>query len=375
MDPENSKLLRFALDAINAAIANGEFTADDDSKINSALMGAIEEAINRSDSLTPDDRAWFARKVERRTRAKMTFLQRTRRSHLKRWGRAFRLFDHTLVTAEVLNSTLEGSIGHWILDDEIPRAPFLLGVDGSMGGKELKCLLLLSIQSRACSISHEIRLLAEHGFPEAVVARDRSLHELSVIAESLSQHGPIDTEISDRYGAWTVAESRKAARLAADQGWPHVPLSGSDAELERRAEASWGRDFFKQNGWASPLFPGRRPPIPFSDIEKLTGMDFRRGYYAAGNDAIHAGPTALTDRARFRNGAIFPTASEVQHETVRNFLAVAAMTLSQVSIEACKVISCLTEDYDTLFSVKAIVDAADATVAELKSGGMRPRSE
>ncbi|MFI1099231.1 DUF5677 domain-containing protein [Streptomyces melanogenes] len=372
MDPEQSKLLRFALDAVNTAIANGEFTASDDVKVNSALMAAIEEAIGRADVLAPEEYAWFTQKVRHHTRTRGIFLRRVRRSHLKRWGRAFQLFDRSLSTAVVLNSALEDSIGRWITDDETPRPEFLLGVDGALGGVELKCLLLLSLQSRACSISHEIRLLVEHGFPEAVVARNRSLHELAVIAESLSHRGPSDTEVSDRYGAWTVAEARKDARLAADQGLPYEPLAGADAELERRAEATWGRDFFKQNGWASPLFPGRRPPIPFSDIEKITGMDHRRSYYAAGNEAIHAGPTALAERARFRNGSIFPTASEVQHDTVRNFLAVAAMTLSQVSIESCRAISYLTEDYDALFAVKPIVDAVDATVNELKNGGMRP---
>lgn len=370
MNPEDSALLKYALGEVNGAISRGELGNDEE--VNNALLCAIEEAVDKSDELTPEDHSWFRRKIEEWRPIRRKRLAKVRRANLRRWGRGFRLYDKCVVTSEVLNKMLEDCIGAWVLDDESMMHDNLLGVEGAMGGKALKCLMMLSLQSRACSIANEIGLLSEHGYPEAVMARTRSLHELAVIANALSAHGQADTAVSDRYGAWTVAEARKEARVLSALGMVPEQLSESEAELQARAEVAWGRDFFKQNGWASPLFPGRRPPIPFSDIEKLVGMDHMRSYYLAGNEAIHAGPSVLTGRARFRGGAIFPTSSEVQHEITRHFLAVAAITLSEVCIAACKSISSITGDFDALFSLKAMRDAAEQARGEFERGGMRP---
>jgi hypothetical protein len=100
-------------------------------------------------------------------------------------------------------------------------------------------------------------------------------------------------------------------------------------------------------------------------------MTHVRGYYMAGNDAIHVGPSALTGRARFRNGAIFPTTSEVQHETVRHFLAVVAITLSEVCVAACKTVASITHDFDLLSGIKVIRNVVDRTVGEFKQNGTR----
>ncbi|QGV79900.1 DUF5677 domain-containing protein [Streptomyces ficellus] len=372
MDPEESALLRYAAGKVNSAIANGEFTADDDDRVSATLLSAMAEAVSNSTEITPADHKWFQRRIHKRRHSGAAYMGKVRRSLLKRWGRGLRLYDQTLIAAEVLNEALEDCIGAWILSDDCAQPEKLLGVEGAMGGRSLKCILMLSLQSRACSVAHEIRLLAERGFPEGVMARSRSLHEFAVIAAALSSLGLVDTSVSDRYGAWTVAEARKADRVIAGQGGTPEPRGQSGAELETRAEATWGSDFFKQNAWATPLFPNRRPPIPFVDIEKHVGMDHMRSYYLAGNEAIHAGPSALTDRTRFRNGSIFPVSSEVQHETVRHFLAVALISLTDVSIEACKAVASITQDFDLMFAVKVISDASEEAVEEFRQGGMRP---
>ncbi|MFC8237565.1 DUF5677 domain-containing protein [Streptomyces sp. NPDC057284] len=372
MDLESSALLKFALDAVNSAIARGEFTAQDDEQVSNALLQAMTQAIEQSRELTPGNHERFRRSIEKRKPIRQRSMAKVRRSNLRRWGRGLRYYTNCLATAEAMNKMLEDCIREWVRGDStVMQKERLLGVKNTMGGRPLKCLTMLALQSRACSIGNEIFLLAEHGFSEAVKARTRSLHELMVIADSLSVRGEGDTVVSDRYGAWTVAEARKELRALSALGVTTEPLSGQDAELEKRAEAAWGTDFFKQNGWAAPLFPGRRPPIPFSDIEKLVGRDHRRGYYLAGNDAIHAGPSALTSRARFRDGAIFPTINEVHHETTRTFLAVAAITLSDVCIAACKAIASITEDFDVLFAIKTMKDAVEMARAEFESGGMR----
>ncbi|MEU6326000.1 DUF5677 domain-containing protein [Streptomyces sp. NPDC047049] len=372
MKPEDSALLRHAVNKLNEDIAKGSFTKEDKDEVGSALFAAMNEAIKLANELTPEDHNWFLREIEKRRRARKKMMAKIRRTHLRRWGRGLILFDETLTASEVLNAAIEHTIGTWTLEHQksIPKEA-LLGVQDALGGKALKCLLLLSLHSRACSISNEVRLLSEHGFPEAVRARTRSLHELAVITLALSLQGPMTTNVSDRYGAWTVAEARKAARTVEAQGGAPEPLEESDAEIERRAEAAWGSDFFRQNGWAAPLFPGRRPPIPFAEIEKLVGMEHMRGYYMDGNDAIHAGPSALVNRLQLRNGSAFSTVSEVQHQTIRHFMAVAVITLSDVGAAACTAVASLTGDFDLLCGVKVVRDAEDHAVSEFKSDGMR----
>ncbi|MEV8042877.1 DUF5677 domain-containing protein [Streptomyces griseoluteus] len=370
MEAEDSAILRYAVKKLNDEIRKGAVNSQDAEEVDRTLFAALDEAVDISDELAPDDHEWFRQEVEKRRRVRRKMMVKIRRTHLRRWGRGFQLLDELLTHSEVLHAATEDCIGAWMLEDK-SRYEDLLGIQGTLGGRALKCLLLLSLHSRACSISSEIRLLAEHGFPEAVKARTRSLHEIAVIALALSALGRVDTTVSDRYGAWAVAEARKESRAAVEQGGEPEPLTGDDAELERRAEAAWGSDFFRQNAWASPLFPGRRPPIPFSDIEKLVGMTHMRGYYMAGNDAIHAGPKALTNRVRFRNKSIFPTVSEVQHETVRHFLAVTAITLSDVCVTVCDVVASITHDYDLLAGVKIIRDVTGRVVDEFKRDGMR----
>ncbi|MFD8097468.1 DUF5677 domain-containing protein [Streptomyces malaysiensis] len=369
---ENSEILKYALEEVNGAIRRGELVAGDDEGMNEAVVQAVENAVERSELLTPTGHAWLRRKIEEWRPVRRKKMAKVRRANLRRWGRGLRYYENCIVTSEVLNKMLEDCIGAWVLNDRSVISENLLGVEGVMGGKGLKCLTLLSLQSRACSIVNEIGLLSEHGYPEAVMARTRSLHELAVVAHALSAHGLADTSVSDRYGAWTVAEAKKEWRVLSGLGMDPDALSGIDAELQVCAEATWGSDFFKQNGWASPLFPGRRPPIPLSDIETLVGMNHMRQYYLAGNDAIHAGPRALAGRSRFRGGAIFPTSSEVQHETTRYFLAVSAITLAEICAAACEVVSSITEDFDALFALKAMGDAVEQARGEFESGGMRP---
>ncbi|MEU9537663.1 DUF5677 domain-containing protein [Streptomyces mirabilis] len=372
MEPEDSALLRHAVNKLNEEIRKGSFTKQDEDRVDSALLEALDEAIDLSAELTPEDHEWFLREMEKRRRVRKKMMAKIRRTHLRRWGRGLLLFDEALTASEVLNAGIEDAIGTWTLENKTSISQEdLLGVQGTLGGKALKCLLLLSLHSRACSISNEIRLLAEHGFPEAVRARTRSLHELAVISLALCALGQVDTSVSDRYGAWTLAEARKESRTTSALGGTPEPLDVSEAEMERRAESAWGSDFFRQNGWAAPLFPGRRPPIPFSEIEQLVGMDHRRSYYMAGNDAIHAGPSALMRRLQLRNGSVFPTLSEVQHQTIRHFMAVAVITLSEIGTAACRVAASITGDFDLLSGVKVVRDTEENAVAEFKNDGMR----
>ncbi|MFD3731462.1 DUF5677 domain-containing protein [Streptomyces sp. NPDC058632] len=372
MKPGDSVLLRHAVKRLSEEIKKGSLSEGDEDELQVALLVALDEAIELSRELAPEDHGWFMREIEKRRRVRNKMMAKIRRTHLRRWGRGFRLFDEALTASEVLNAGIEDAIGAWVLESEpsIYREP-LLGVHGFLGGKALKCLLLLSLHSRACSISNEIRLLAEHGFPEAVRARTRSLHELTVISLALCTPGQGETNVSDRYGAWTLAEARKESRTISERGGTPVPLDEAEAEMERKAEAAWGSDFFRQNGWAAPLFPGRRPPIPFSEIEKLVGMENRRNYYMAGNDAIHAGPSALMNRLRLRNGSIFPTLSEVQHQTIRHFTAAALINLSDIGVTACRAVASITGDFDLLSGVKVVHDAEERAVEEFKNDGMR----
>lgn len=148
------------------------------------------------------------------------------------------------------------------------------------------------IHARSMLVAREALCLVRSGFADGALSRWRTLHELSVIAIFLVEHGE---QISIRYLASRAFIARKAAkelnkfasRLNA-QPFTDAEIFGFDMECERLEQCIQPSLSKKpEYSWASPALPPGNPT--FAAIEEKTGLDFYRPYFTWASDHTHGG--------------------------------------------------------------------------------------
>jgi hypothetical protein len=143
---------------------------------------------------------------------------------------------------------------------------------------------------RACQVTDEIACLLEDGLADGAMARWRTLHEITVVAAVISQHGE---GIAERYLAHQAVESKRAMDkyLACYQKLGYKPLTQREQKKIQRnydkAMTQYGKPFKTDYGWAAFHLKNDRPT--FADLEAAAGRAGMRAHYQMGNDNIHAG--------------------------------------------------------------------------------------
>jgi hypothetical protein len=150
--------------------------------------------------------------------------------------------------------------------------------------------ILIRLLVRGCQVTDEIICLLENGFSDGAMARWRTLHEISVVAAVISQHG---APLAERYLDHQAVESKRAMEkyllCYQDLGVRPLPLR-EQRKIKKaydRAVAKYGPSFKTDYGWAAVYLKNQRPT--FADLEKEAGRAEMRSYYQMGNDNIHAG--------------------------------------------------------------------------------------
>lgn len=154
--------------------------------------------------------------------------------------------------------------------------------------------VIVRLHAKGCLVSKEILALLKNGFADGAHARWRALHELSVTARFLAEHG---IEAAVRYTDFEFVEGYKgAAQLNRYES--RINAAGySDEEIrELRSHydavvAKYGSEFGKPYGWATKFLPKGRPT--FSALEKSVGLDHWRPYYKWASQSIHANVKAI----------------------------------------------------------------------------------
>ena len=127
--------------------------------------------------------------------------------------------------------------------------------------------VLIGLHARACQIGREVHTLLSNGFADGAHARWRSLHEVSVVASFIQEHGQ---EVAERYLLHDWIESQKAAQLHVKYASRINEPAPSDEELKfldeeyRSLLARFGKEFASQYGWAAAIIKQRAPN--FADI-------------------------------------------------------------------------------------------------------------
>jgi hypothetical protein len=191
----------------------------------------------------------------------------------ERWKEALDLFDATVI--------LTREVGERFLKKN--HKPVT---------KEQKKLLeaLVRIHMRACQTAAAISVLLKSGFARDALARQRTLHELAVVASLLNKYGP---SLTERFLAHELIETCAAAeqyeksyqRLGDEPPDPEN-LAHLQAECTRLCQR-FGEDFKNHYGWAAQIVVNSKKP-KFEDLEKAAGLDHLHPYYRMASYGVHA---------------------------------------------------------------------------------------
>jgi hypothetical protein len=156
--------------------------------------------------------------------------------------------------------------------------------------------VLLWLHARGCQVTAEILVLLENGYADGAMARWRTLHEISVVATLIADHGD---ELAERYLAHESVEANAIlkVRLETFKELGYKPPSKREiAHAERvhlAALAQFGPEFGRTHGWAAKHV---KPCNSFADLARAAGRSKLRSHYKLASHNVHAGIKGITHK-------------------------------------------------------------------------------
>jgi len=148
---------------------------------------------------------------------------------------------------------------------------------------------LTRLHARACQVSSAILVLMKAGYADDADARWRTLHEIAVVSNFVSQHGQ---GLAERYLLHEVIQQFKLARehQTFHSRINEEPISheefGELEALQKELVSQFGKQFKEDYGWAAEELGVDRPT--FRMIEEQVNLDHLRPYYRMASDNVHA---------------------------------------------------------------------------------------
>jgi len=148
---------------------------------------------------------------------------------------------------------------------------------------------------RGIQVASEVLTLLREGFADAAFSRWRTLHEISVVAMMLGDHGE---ELAVRYLDHDVVEAQRAAEVFQRCHPKEASKRNSVAELRQtKAEydavvAHYGPAFKSPYGWAAKHLGKEKPT--FQHLEEAADQAQMRMQYKVASYGVHAGTKGLT---------------------------------------------------------------------------------
>jgi hypothetical protein len=154
--------------------------------------------------------------------------------------------------------------------------------------------VLRRLHGRGVRIAKEALALIEAGFADGAIARWRTLHEITVVALFIQDHGPSCAKL---YLAHDIVETYRSASAyrAHHQALGYESISdeewnGIDAAY-RAAVSTHGDPFASEFGWMRPFLVGHAPN--FAGLEASIALGHLRPFYKMASQQVHAGPKAI----------------------------------------------------------------------------------
>ena len=247
-------------------------------EIEKLMDGAVKTAVTDGlktmvDALVPQLMQQIPEIVEQERTLRAGFEQRL----YTRWQRALDLFDATVaLTREAGERFLKKYRERVVKEDDVLTEA------------------LVRIHLRACQTAGAISVLLKSGFARDALARERTLHELAVVALLLQKHG---TDLAERFLLHEIIETCKTAEQY-EQAYVRLGYELPDpANLpylqaeKRRLCQRFGEDFKNLYGWAVEAIGVRMPK--FEDLEKAAGLDHLHPHYRMASYGVHATPKGM----------------------------------------------------------------------------------
>jgi hypothetical protein len=158
----------------------------------------------------------------------------------------------------------------------------------------LRADVLIRLHMRACQVASEVVVLLENGYADGAMTRWRTLHEISVVALLIAEHGD---RLAERYLAHEVVEARNILKVHTetfeDLGYKK-PSEREVARIEaayRASVARYGDKFGDDYGWADGYVSNTRS---FATLTEAAGRSRFRAHYKLASHNVHAGVKGIT---------------------------------------------------------------------------------
>ena len=227
--------------------------------------------------------------------------------------------------------------------------------------------VLLRLHVRGCQVASEIDHLLAGGFADGAMARWRTLHEISVVASLIREHGD---ELAERYLEHDVVQTKKIIDVYGETyhalGYRSFSKRqiASIGKLYAKALAKYGPDFRHEYGWAASI--SGKPKPSFLDLEAAANRAHMRSHYKMASHNVHAGIKGLTFKlgAPIGGSPIIGGASNVGLEEPGQNTAITMALLTITLLGPSRIA-------DDLVKMKVITDLRDKAVSSFLRTGRR----
>lgn len=225
--------------------------------------------------------------------------------------------------------------------------------------------VLIQLHIRACQIVSEIILLLENGYADGAMARWRTLHEVSVVALLIAEHGD---KLAERYLAHEAVEARNILKVHADTfetlGYrPHSKREIDSVEAAYQAALrQYGDKFGDEYGWADGYV---RQTRSFAALSEAAGRSHFRAHYKLASHNVHAGVKGITYKlGSLHGGGAFAGASNAGLEEPGQNTAITFTLVTFLLFDA-------KPKGDDVIILKLLTDLQDETVKGFVQAGRR----
>lgn len=148
---------------------------------------------------------------------------------------------------------------------------------------------LVRLHARGCQVGHEILVLLTHGLADGALARWRTLHEISIIADFINQHGQ---DVAERYLLHQHIDTYKGMAYYQEHcqalGMKPYPKRWMKRAKQMNDDliVKYGKSYKGDYGWAAAALGESNPH--FTDIEENVGLERLRPYVQLSHHHVHA---------------------------------------------------------------------------------------
>ncbi|WP_327038521.1 DUF5677 domain-containing protein [Micromonospora maris] len=346
---EDSALLRFVTDELNARIRAGEDMPGRD-ELEDALIDGLGVARELRPDLVADVESGARMRVSSRRQSDKLAARKTK----AKIGAALNIYETLLAMSEEANQRILHAVTSreefWEFDQEPDRI--------FMPRHVVKTLLLLSLQARGIIVASEVLQLVKCSMYSGAYARVRTLYEITVIAAALASGG--DQDLCDRYHATGILEHLRDLRTKQRSheffGWPPPTIEEINEceEWAAKVIAKYGSELRQPHGWAKPLFPAANQRVTFADLDRRFAGQEMRAIYEFMNHHIHAGSLQSTYHVDFEKHHLVSTRNPFSRGRASFALRASGMLLDALNYTVCRELSWDNEVYDELLIIEPI---------------------